>query len=324
MRTFSRYYFFIFLGFILYKFYYETGKEAVILKLVVKFGLFISIINFSHFLLLITDHVVVQDYNITFDRYNLVVDYVRRLNTFLADYIVVGYHYDGILRPLGYFYDTHSQYYLPLGSLVILLFGKIDIKFRKSIFALMLMSVLVSGIKTAYVTIIILTLVYFLTAIQNRSFLKYFLISFIVAVAIYFILNKYFILIFGGTQLYKILFQLWGHFIQIPLKLFSYEPSVFLLGGEPFLRSQPFFYSEVFFITASFSIGFVGVFLYLIPAVILKNLKTNKLPAYIFLAFLLSLSHYSVYMVGINILFSALSFMYLFVFLNGRKAEETL
>ena len=96
----------------------------------------------------------------------------------------------------------------------------------------------------------------------------------------------------------------------------NYFISNFLI---PFL-DNPLFYSEVFWVTVTFYIGVVGVLIYLKPVCLFKYLKNDKvrLGGYLYILFCLSLTHYSVYMVGINNLMSALPFMYYF----GVKAPR--
>lgn len=321
-KTCSRYYIFIFLGFALYKSYYQTGKEIALLRWVVYFALFIGLINFLHFLLLVTDDVAIDWYKISFNRYTVVYLFIKEINPSLSDYIVIGYQYDGLLKPPGYFFDTHAQYYLPLGASVILLFKELGFKYRKTLISFLLISILVSGIKTAYMSIVLLGAIYLLTNLNSAFFIKYLRIFLISMGLIFIVLGNYILIIFGGESLYKILAQLWSHFIEIPVKLAMNETIAFLFGGAPFLRGDKFYYSEVFFVTVTIYIGLLGLLFYLMPTILLKRIRSRKLPAYVFLVFLLSLSHYSVYMIGINNLFSALSFMYFFALINNEPAMK--
>lgn len=322
-RTFTGYYFLIFLGYVLYKYYYQTGKEMLLLNMLVYFALFISCINVCHFLLIQTDAYSLVGFKITFNRYDIVIRYLNILNKTYTDYIVFGLKYDGLLRPVGYFFDTHSQYYTPLGALIILAFKDIDIKYKKTIIAFLLASILITGIKTAYVTIVLLGLIFLIININNKLIIRYVGTTFLLMIVLSVIFSDYLIAIFFGEQLWKIFPQLLDHFIQIPMKLWKYDKLSFLFGGVPLLRDEDLFYSEVFLVTVSFYIGFIGLLMYFSPIILLKNIKSDKLPAFLYLSFLLSLSHYSVFFVGINNLLSAMPFMYFFAMLGQKKSPES-
>lgn len=120
--------------------------------------------------------------------------------------------------------------------------------------------------------------------------------------------------------MWKILFQLFEHTIFVPYTFIKYDVVSFFVGGASYLRDNPLFYSEVFWVTVTFYIGVVGVLIYLKPVCLFKYLKNDKvrLGGYLYILFCLSLTHYSVYMVGINNLMSALPFMYYF----GVKAPR--
>ena len=319
LRTFTRYYFFIFLGYVFYNYYYQKGKETTLLRLVVYFALFIAFINICQFILLQTDNYSIKGWTMTFNRYNIMVRYLEKLNYLFNNYLIVGYWYDGIFRPAGYFFDTHSQYFLPLGALIILSFKDIGFKYKKLIIGFLFLSILFSGIKTAYITIILLGIIFLMIHFNNKRIIRYIGVTFLLIIILSVIFNKYIISLFFGENLWGIFFQLLDHLVQIPVKLWNFDKMSFLFGGAPFLREEDLFYSEIFLISVTFFIGFVGLLLYFCPIILLKKIKSDKLPAFIYLSFLLSLSHYSVFLVGINYLLPALSFMYFFILIEKQK-----
>lgn len=313
LRTVSGYYIFVFIGWCLYKIYYEKGETLRLLRLVVRMALWISIVNIFHFVLLHTDNYIHAGWTITFDRYSIVTDYLMELNKLFYDYIVISAQYNdvGFIRHVGYFFDTHSQYYLPLAASIILVFQDKLSRYKTLYLSILLLSVLLSGIKTAYMTIILMFIVSLIGSGRMWLYIKR-SIPVILIVSLLF-RDKISHLIFGDGM-WKILFQLFSHFVVLPFMFLKTDMLSFFLGGAPYLRDDPAFYSEVFWVSVTFYIGVVGLIIYFKPMKLLKYLSDDhlKIGAYIYILFCLSLVHYSVYMVGINNLVSAIPFMYYF------------
>lgn len=218
------------------------------------------------------------------------------------------------IRPAGYFFDYHSQYFIPLISIIIINENKIclnkPVKYLCSV--LFLLSIIISGIKTAYITLIILLLYYLFRKNTNKFLYFFFLTPFL------FLLNNY-----TNNLFYDILFKIinhdleiiFEHFISVPHKLFTNYPLIFLFGGHIDMAAT--IYSEVYLLTLIFYLGVFGLFSYfIVPAIAVFNQKSTFAKA-IIIIFILSLMHYYVYRIGINAHASAL--VYYLLFKNGFK-----
>lgn len=312
LRTISGYYIFIFYGWCCFNLYLKNNNQKRLYRIIVYMACWISIINILLFIGLQTDDYKIENWSIEFDHFEPVADYVRLLNKNFIDYIVISANYDdvGFTRGIGYFYDTHSQYYLPLGAILILLISPKLTKNRKIALFLCVSAVLCSGIKTAYLTAVLLLLYYLW---RNKSLIRFIKKVLPVCLLFFLIFSKYIITIFMGEGMWKILFQLFDHTLFIPILYAATYPINFVFGGAPALRDNPIFYSEVFWVTVTYYVGVIGLLIYCLPFRILKKpfiySKAYTIPIYIFLIFVFSLTHYSVYMVGINNILSAIPIM---------------
>lgn len=318
LRTVSGYYIFVFIGWILYKLFIEKDEEIKVLKFVVKMGIFISIINFLHFIFISTDKYTLSDggWSITFNHYNIMIEYLRELNKAFSDYILIGLNYDNALRPVGFFYDTHSQYYFPLATCVILFIKKDICKHRNLWLTFIISTIILSSIKTAVLSILIVS---FIWCCLNLNIIK--LIKKAIPALLLFIIlfkDKLFA-IFGGENISKILIQLINHFIFVPFLYFSNYIVGFFIGGATFLRDETAFYSEVFWVTVLFYIGIIGIIIYIKPIKLLKQIKDNEIGSYIFIIMALSMTHYGVYVVGVNNVVTSIPFMYYFSYLSNKN-----
>jgi xanthosine utilization system XapX-like protein len=323
LQTISGYYIIVFLGWALYKIYLETGNEYRLLKFVVRIGGFIALVNIFHFVLLQTDNYIYNGgYTIEFNRYTFITDYVIELNKYYFDYIILSAKYNdvGFIRHVGYFYDTHSQFYFPMAAGIILLLNKNITRYRWIYFPLLFLSLIFSGIKTAYIIIVLLIIIYLLV---NDSFLKTLKILFLPLTAAIIVFRKKILHILLGEQLIKIIIQLANHLILVPIAFFSSNIISFFIGGAPDFRNDTRFYSEIFWVTVIFYIGIIGIYIYLKPIKLIKFIKNPeiKIGSYLYLLFCLSMAHYGVYCIGINNLVSAIPFMYYFKITNKGNIE---
>lgn len=321
-KTISGYYIFIIIGILMYILYWRSNNLNRLLRIVIRMGIFISIVNLLHYIYISTDNYIHSNWSIEFNNYQTMVDYLQLLNKSFYDYILIGLNYDNLLRPVGFFYDTHSQYYFPLASCIIILFNR---KFIKNPFfwiCFMLSTVLLSSIKTAIMTIIILLTIWILLNVNIKKISKY-VFPVILVVAIVF--REIIFTILLGDNLVKISFQLFNHIIFIPFKFIGYNIIGFFIGGASFLRDDPYFYSEVFWITVTFYIGLIGLIMYLFPMRLLRSINNSQwsLGAYLYLMFFLSLMHYGVYSVGVNNIVSALPIMYYLAYQNEKYIHKT-
>jgi hypothetical protein len=311
LRTVSGFYYYWYLGFACYIVFYRTGRMETLLRWVVNVGIFISVVNLIHFY-----------FNTVLNNYGSVKDYLEILNSNLADYLDEK-EANGILRHAGYFLDTHSQFYIPLATLVIFQVERFPVKFKTLKVVIIVLATILSGVKTAYLIMLLMWLLILL-----RQNLKAALIMGVITIGVLacgaIILSD----LVGGlvtglvTHDFNILID---HVLKNPSTLLTGYPLVFLIGGEPDLVGV--IYSEVYFITAMYYIGLVGVLLYLLPGIVFLFNRKNKyyLGAMLFVYFLFTLSHYPVYKVGVNNLVSALPVVYLLAALSdfrmgGKKA----
>lgn len=325
LRTFSGYYFYIIIGWLLYSFYYKKGKIKRIYSIFIKAGLFIATINLFQYILLITDDLIIGNYSITYDRYESIINYTTELNKDLADYVIIRYMDGRGLASLGYFYDLHSQYYFPLFAAVLAFFSKGNSPSRKDIVTIsyLLTTVILSGVNMAIYSVALMVLFMYVLSENKRKYTKYV------------ILGGFVILIWGIKKIISLfdfsiatieILQFWDHFVSLPYKLFVSYPITFFVGGSPSLRTDDSFYSEVYWVTILYYIGLIGFFVYIksYKTYYLSKYNYNREAFYVFLIFAFSLIHYSVYNRGVNCYASALVFMYLFVYLEKEKEIKSL
>ncbi len=322
LRTISGYYIFVIMGMLMYVLYYRSNQLEIILRYIVKAGVFISTINLLQYIFITTDNYIHSEWSIEFNNYQIMIDYLNELNKSFFDYILIGLNYDNIIRPIGFFYDTHSQYYFPLISSVILLYNKKLLKNSIIWICFMFTTILLSSIKTAILTIFILFIIWLLLHVNLKKLLKY--IIPITLVVLYFF-RGIILTILMGDNMIKILYQLFNHLIFVPLNFISTNIIGFFIGGTSFLRDDPNFYSEVFWVTVTFYIGIVGLLVYLRPLRLIRVIKNPKwsMGVYIYFVFVLSLVHYGVYSVGVNNVVSALPIMFYLAYMSSLQKKKS-
>lgn len=325
LRTFSGFYFFIVIGWLLYYLYYKNGKINRLKNLFLRAGLLIATINLFQYFLLITDDLIIGNYSIVYNRYEPIINYTTEINKDLADYVIISYEYGEGLRPLGFFFDLHSQYYFPLMATVLFYLSGGKKANRKDMLLLIyiVVTILLSGIKTAIYSMALILLFMYLFSDNKKKYTKYMFLGGIIVVI--WGTNKIISFFTNPTALLELV-QLWNHVITLPYKLLVSYPITFFLGGSPSLRDDPNFYSEVYWVSILFYIGLLGFIVYInsYKLYYLTKFKYNTEAFYIFLVFATSLMHYSVYNRGVNCYASALVFMYLFVYFEKIKEFKSL
>ena len=324
LQTISGYYMLVFLGWALYKLYLETENEYRLFKIILRMGGFIAIINIFNFILLQTDNYIYDGgYVIIFNRYTFITDYVIKVNKNFFDYIILSAKWNdvGFIRHVGYFFDMHSQFYFPMAAGIILLLNRNITKYKWIYIPIIFLSLIFSGIKTAYVIIVLLLLIYLFI---NGSFVKTLKIISLPVFTVIIIFRRKILHILTGNQLWKIALQLVNHILLIPIAFFSTDIISFFIGGVPEFRDNIKFYSEIFWVTVTFYIGFIGLFVYLKPIKLLKHIRNSniKTGAFLYLLLFFSMAHYGVYCLGINNLVSAIPFMYYFRIINKNYVEK--
>lgn len=276
--------------------FFLKEKESIIEKYVLKIGVFIAVLNIIQFLLLVTNN------------YNLFLGYQNSLG--MDGFYVEDLKSLIVKRPAGYFFDIHSQVYMPLFSLILIFKYNLKIWIRNFLFVLIIISIIVSGVKTAYLIAFfillrrVLTLFNFTLIIRTLIYL-----SFTTIILNYFLDSIVFELV--KRIIIHDLEILFIHLFEVPIFLFNNHLLIFLLGGQVFMEN--YVYSEVYLITLIFHIGVIGVILYVFIPNLLLFFKGNQIQKDVVLIFVLSLSHYYIFKVGINILGTSLVYVY---FLN--------
>lgn len=309
LRSFTSYYFVFFLGYLLYKVYFKTGEINRLLRFFVKIGIFISIINIIHFISFFFL------YNSNYFNYSYINRYLEVLNPVFNEYIKISIQEDtvGFPRHVGYFFDTHSQYFIPLLSIFVILVSEIKFKFKLITILLIVVSILLSGIKTAYLSLFIMFLFYWYRNFNYSKFIYTFLYLTLFIVLFYnqieIVINN---LLFQNHSVYS------EHLLNNPMKFFNYSRIGFFLGGNP--EAFDFIYTEVSFLKIWYSIGILGLIFYLLPVFLLFNKnKTILVGSFLYLGLIISFIHYGVFNNGINNFASALSFLYLLVLINSTN-----
>lgn len=318
LRTISGYYIFVIIGVLMYLLYYKHNKVSRLLKIVVKSGIFVSLINLFHYIYISSDDYIHSDWSLQFDNYQLMADYLYELNKVFFDYILIGLNYDNVLRPVGFFYDTHSQFYLPLISCIILLYNRKLLKRSLFWICFMFSTILLSSIKTAILIVFILFVVWSLLNVNIKKLIKYIIP---LSLCVLYVFRDIILTMLLGDNMVKIMIQLLNHLVFVPINFFSTNIIGFFIGGTSFLRDDPYFYSEVFWVTVTFYIGLIGLLIYLKPLGLLKEIKSpyRSMSSYIYMVFLLSLTHYGVYAVGVNNIASALPIMYYLAYADSKR-----
>jgi hypothetical protein len=295
-----------FIGLLLLYVLCHLKSDKAFLDLLFYSGLFITVVNLLIFVLLLSSS------------YELVANYmvVLGLDSYVFDLSSF------FLRPSGYFFDLHSQYYLPVFSLVLLRFKKIQLSSRATIIysILIILSLGVSGIKSAYLTLFVLLMYWFLVRLNNyKSYLYLILVTTILLV----------IDLATSNLASALLVRVWEHdilvliehFTEVPIVLYENYPITFLLGGQPLLAN--FIYSEVYYVQLIYYIGIIGlVVAYIIPIITLFFMSKDSYIKSLTIIFALSLLHYSVFKIGVNMIGTAFLFCYFYrIILNFRIKE---
>jgi len=287
----------------LIKHFLRNGQIDLFITLLFRAGVLIAILNIYFFYLLyFGDYTKIYLYT----EFIGLGSYIKDLGTFF-------------IRPAGYFFDYHSQYYIPMFTLVILISKKVVISKNLSliVFLLCVVSILLSGIKSAYITGFALIIFYL---IKKYSFFKFLLYSIILFILIL-IMDFYF-----DSVIFDLFFKiithdiniLIEHFFEVPKLLFKNYFYVLIFGGQ--VGMEAFIYSEVYYITLMYYIGFFGVlFLFIIPIIytFLKG-KTFYIQS-ISIIFSLSLFHYYVFKSSFNIFATSLFYFYFFTLYYKNK-----
>lgn len=253
----------------------------------------IAIINVSFFLLLITKNdELLLEYTRILGLYN----YKDDLGTFFN-------------RPVGYFFDYHSQILLPLCGLYLFNERNFKTLFFKALF---ISSILISGIKTGYAILAFLIIFNLINRISLSQKFKTLVLVISGLISLNFMLDNFVIRIINRIIIHD-LEILVLHFTEIPKYLITDLPFIFLFGGQTFLENV--IYSEVYLITLIFYFGVFRLFWFLSPflkALLINNYRLQSIS----LIILLSLSHYYIYKNGVNIFAS--SFLISSTLLNSK------
>lgn len=308
LRTISNFYFYWYLGYACYFTFYRAGRMEVLLRWIIAAGVFISFVNIIHFF-----------FNTILGNYGAVKSYLEILNQNLADYLDLE-GTNGFLRHAGYFLDTHSQFYIPLATLIILQIETFQVKFKKLKVVLIILAILLSGVKTAYLIMLVMWLIILLRT-NLKAAINFFLVLIMMGFAAVLLFNEIIVnmVVMIFTHDMDILME---HIYHNPIKLFNDYPLVFFIGGYPDLVAK--IYSEVYLITTMYYIGLAGLLWYLSPMLIFIINKNKKyyLGLIIFIYFIFTLSHYPVFKVGINNIVSALPVVYLLAAINDFKLRN--
>lgn len=272
----------------------KIGDNDFKYKFIFKSSVLIAVINIIYFYLLY------------FGNYELIFRY--------TEFIGLGGYIEDLgslfIRPAGYFYDYHSQYFLPTISFFLVLFNKIKLKGITRIFilSLLLLSIIISGVKSAYITVIFCFLYIWWSRNKNVSLFLIIFIYFLVFSIIDF---------FTGSFIYDLAYKIITHDVEIiilhifevPIFLFNNYFLVFLFGGQ--VHFAGFIYSEVYLVTLIYYIGTFGLVLFfLFPFVYLFKKSISYQVFTLVLVIFLSLLHYYVYKTSVNVFGSALLYYF--------------
>ena len=97
------------------------------------------------------------------------------------------------------------------------------------------------------------------------------------------------------------------HLYEVPKLIYDTSKMMFFFGGQPNMAN--YIYSELYYVTLIYYIGIVGVFsLYVLPMITVFIFSKQLFIKSIVLIFALSLAHYSVFKIGVNMI--ATSYIY--------------
>jgi hypothetical protein len=280
----------------LLKHFRKTGNINLFFIFFFYSGIFISIVNiFLFFLLYFGDYSLVFSYT---DFLGL-GSYIEDLGTFF-------------IRPAGYFFDYHSQYFIPIISLFIVLYNKVKLtkKTRGLVILIIISGILLSGIKSGYLTLFICLFYLMISRINIITLFK-----FILGILVIINITNLFLDNFIYELAYKIITHdieiIIQHVVEVPVLLFKNYFMVLLFGGQ--VDFQKYIYSEVYYVTMIYYIGFFGVFtLFIFPILYTFIRSKDNFIKTITLIFSLSLFHYYVFKISINIIGAALFYFYFF------------
>jgi hypothetical protein len=233
-----------------------------------------------------------------------------------TEFIGVGNYIEDLgslfVRPSGYFYDYHSQYFIPMIGLFLVVTNKVKLKTFARIIVILIFisSIFLSGVKTAYLTLLA-CFTYFL--FKRLSLFQLFLYS--VAILLLAIIGDF---IFD-SMIYDLGYKIITHDInifidhltEVPVLLINNYQFVFLFGGQ--VDFANYVYSEVYYVTMIYYIGFLGVFIFYIFPIFYLFVKSNdSMTTIMTIIFSLSLFHYYVFRISFNVVGSALFYIYFF------------
>jgi hypothetical protein len=281
-----------FIGLILVYIWLKLKSDDFIHTLFVYSGLFIAVVNIIIFILLYSG------------RYELIYGYTEVLG--LGDYFLdLGSFF---IRPAGYFFDTHSQYYMPLFSFVLLVFNKVVfLKKRKLLFiVIIIVSILMSGVKTAYLTLGALLLFWTMVKYNKPRNLLIVITLLLLLLFIDSLMDNVVLNLINNIFTHDLNIYM-EHLYEVPKLIYDTSKMMFFFGGQPNMAS--YIYSELYYLTLIYYIGIVGVFsLYVLPIITVFIFSKQLFIKSIVLIFALSLVHYSVFKIGVNMI--ATSYIY--------------
>lgn len=284
----------------------EPGNENVFLNKLVKIGIFISVFNIV---------LAIDTYINVIGLYSTVKEYIKVVYPSYEGYLN---SYVGIKRPMGYFFDLHSQYYLPLATLFILLYRNNLIKWQSLAFFIVLIAVVLSGVRMAYAT---LAVFFVFSLFQRKRSVAFWIVLFLTVILSFVLLYDYIFMFYGqitgqSGESANIIFQ---HLFSIPGILIEESFITFLYGGNSEFRT--IIYSEIYLWSLIFYIGIIGLVFYFLPLIQIIDYKRYKLGFFITSFMLFSLLHYKVYNSGVNIFLSSLGVAYFFDFFSKLSLD---
>ena len=305
LKSIKNYYFLFIVGFVVYKLFYKFGEINSFYICIVYTGVFIAFFNLIY----------------AIDRYFNLFGLSDFVHACYPSYIPYLNSYIGMLRPVGYFYDIHSQAYTPLASLILIALLKLPLKFKPFVVFILLSSILVSSVRMSYVTLIIFGLI---VIFSRRRSLNFYLFMLGGLFFIFWFFHTYIIMIF--EQIVGLQGEsaniIRSHLMEIPFLLWLADPMTLLFGGNSSFRGE--IYSEVYLWTLLFYIGVFGLLFYFLPFISMFDFKKNYLGLVFAAYFIFSLLHYKVYNTGVNIFASSIGFIYMFDIINRTRLGVVL
>ena len=295
-----------FIGLFLVYIWIKLKSDDFIYILLFYSGIFIALLNIVIFILLYSGN------------YELIYGYTEVLG--MGDYFFDFGSF--FIRPAGYFFDTHSQYYLPLISFVFLVFNKVVFsKSKKTLFmSILLVAILTSGVKTAYLSLSALLLFWLMVKYNKPKNLVVFILFLSFVMLIDSFVDDFIFTLISNifTHDINIYFE---HLFEVPKLVYNSSKTVFFFGGQPNMAN--YIYSELFYMTLIYYVGFVGVIiLYVLPIISVFLFSNELFVKSIVLIFALSLVHYSVFKIGVNMIATSYIYyiFYKFIF-NFKKIK---